>query len=183
MKSAATIIGLICIAASAGCAHTPMLVTPSPEIRQFALSTLVDTEKDYVQEKLPFTIVASNPDLEVPKTEASNHELTYLFDIDWKSFFLESGTGETLTVVRAQALFRILNQESYYTPTFSVDIDFRRIDGSVIHASGRASGPIFKGGWSLTKDPVSIRSANIAFYGAYLKALAHAAAELKYSLK
>lgn len=161
----------------AGCASTPMLVTPTDEYYRGALVRLTDDERNVVKQGFSFRLDFSQAQFFEPMAEGSRRSTADIYEVqhlEYAEFFnanLTHGAERAIQIDEARVFTRAAMDTGIQTPVIAI-VWRRNRNGDGISVRGRSGGEpysIFSIG-RRTTDPISVRSANIAFFAAFLKA-------------
>lgn len=164
--------------------YAQMLISPTEEFHRSALALLDEHEKAQPEARFPRGIDISNASFGLPKSETSKRSTADIYRIDWAGFFERehngSASSHAIVIVKTTTLTRMQADTGNDTPKFVVEVEWKlREGGSVYTARGRGVGPTYVGHGRTTKNPEAIRSANIAFYAAFLRAMSQIAAQVQ----
>jgi uncharacterized protein YvpB len=169
-------------------ASAQILIIPSGEIYHAALMRLSAEEQATIQDLSGLSFDVSNITIEAPKSESTKRPLDDIYRIDWKSFFNALNNKHTnaatainsIAVSNVQTFAKLLGDSGYSTPKFIVQLKWKmREKGPINITTGQATGLSYKGHGDRTENLEAIRSENIAFYAAFLKAVSQIAAQSK----
>ena len=157
-------------------------IAPTEDFYRAALAELDQSERAALEMGLPASIDVSRARLEVPRSYKSKRPLPDIYAIDWPRYFEPLVRGDKaaeIVIMRVETLADLLADTGIDKEYFVVTIEWKKSGQAEDAAKGKAAGPRFKSRSDRTKNPESIRSANIAFYAAFLKAMAQIAVQVQ----
>jgi hypothetical protein len=159
-------------------------IAPTKDFYRAALAVLDQSERAALEMNFPASIDVSGATFEVPRSYKSKRPLPDIYRIDWPRYLDQIVRGgdkkaTEIVITRVETLADLLADTGIDKEYFLVTIEWGKSKQGGYTAKGKATGPRFKSRGDRTKNPESIRSANIAFYAAFLKAMAQIAMQVQ----
>lgn len=156
-----------------------MVIEPTPDRFREAIELLGKEQQKLLKHRLSYRLDASEVVLREPLAEPSKRPIRGFYKIDHLQFF--AFLNDNLAAADAQ--FMKLNEVKVYVSSnndtgraaslFTIKLLASNAAGRTITGEGFASGPRYSTlkVWNASKNPASIRSENLGYFAAFLRAV------------
>ena len=172
------LIGL-CAVAMTSPTRAELAIAPTAERFTEAVELLTKEQQAALKHRFSYRLDASQTVFNEPVTELSKKPIRGFYKIAHEQFvaFLNDHLAETNAPTARLNDLRIYvasnNDEGREASLFTIKLSVSDATGKTFGAEGFASGPrysVFKV-WNASKNPISIRSENLGYFAAFLRAM------------